>query len=81
MIRIKLLLLLLGLPICLLGQGADTTYTFALEDIRTPASPVFSLLGGEPSSMTRPGTPRGLATTLLSGANLEAWRQIYFGLQ
>ncbi|MCX6142370.1 MAG: hypothetical protein NTZ35_04045 [Ignavibacteriales bacterium] len=37
-------------------------------DLRTPASPAFVLLGIEPSSVERPSTPRALAASLLSAS-------------
>jgi hypothetical protein len=38
----------------------------ALDDLRTPASPAFVLLGIEPSSVERPGTPKAFAVNLAS---------------
>ncbi len=38
----------------------------ALDDLRTPASPAFVLLGIEPSSVERPNTPKAFAVNLAS---------------
>lgn len=38
----------------------------AMEELRAPASPAFTLLGVTPTAIERPSTPRALATSLLS---------------
>ncbi|HXF48794.1 MAG TPA: hypothetical protein VNL73_05145 [Verrucomicrobiae bacterium] len=41
----------------------------SLNDLRTPPSPAFVLLGVEPSSIERPNTPKAFAASLLSAVN------------
>jgi len=60
----KSLLFLLFLPIaCTLSAQ-----TLTLDELRTPPSPAFVLLGVEPSSVERPANPKSLAISLLSAA-------------
>jgi len=40
--------------------------TTTLDNLKTPASPAFELLGVSPTAIARPATPRALATDLLS---------------
>ncbi|CAN5431478.1 hypothetical protein BH09BAC1_BH09BAC1_07960 [soil metagenome] len=61
----KILCVLLA-SLYLSHAAAQEGNEIVLEDMKTPASPVFVLLGSEPTSITRPTTPRGLATSLLS---------------
>ncbi len=49
------------------GLAAQTTQT-NLDELRTPASPVFVLLGVAPSAVERPSTPKALAATLLAAS-------------
>jgi hypothetical protein len=61
---------LLLLPSLALAQGgpiaAANSEPIALNDLKTPASPAFQLLGIAPTDVERPTTPRAFAVSLLS---------------
>src|ERR1043165_3466198 len=56
------------------GRAQDTV---SLDDLKTPVSPGFVLLGVEPASIERPSTPKGLATSLISAAGLSGMKPNY----
>ena len=60
----------IALITALLPLGAqEPPKQIELDYLRTPSSPAFVLLGVSPTSITRPATPRALATELLSSTN------------
>lgn len=52
----------------LLSAPLDAQQNFTLENLKTPSSPAFVILGVEPTSVERPTTPRAFALSLLSPA-------------
>jgi hypothetical protein len=48
------------------GAAQTAADSIALDDLRTPASPAFVLLGDAPSAVERPSTPRALAAAFFS---------------
>jgi hypothetical protein len=58
---------LLFLPIAALD--AQKPSSIELDNLKTPTSPAFELLGVSPTAIARPATPRALATELLSSTN------------
>src|SRR3954463_2557049 len=49
--------------------GAQKPSSIELDNLKTPTSPAFELLGVSPTAIARPATPRALATELLSSTN------------
>ena len=54
------------LPVTLPGQDS---LLVSVDKLKTPSSPAFVLLGVEPTSVERPSTPAGFATTVLNRTN------------
>jgi len=68
LIHIIVLTVLSSTCVLLLAQS-DSSKNGSIDDIRTPPSPAFVLLGIEPSSVELPTTPRALGLSLLSATN------------
>ena len=71
----KTTIVALGLSLALCAaasaQVADTTHTIknSTLDTSVPESPAFTVLGVTPSTITRPASPRQLASSLLNGVD------------
>lgn len=52
----------------LMAQEQDTTF-ITLDDLKTPSSPAFVLMGIEPASIERPTTPKAVSASILSAYN------------
>ncbi|MFC2141999.1 hypothetical protein ACFLR7_03595 [Acidobacteriota bacterium] len=61
-----ILSLVMIFPSLLLSQNQDDESKLELDQLRTPASPGFVLLGVEPSSVEQPRTPKALAFSMLT---------------
>lgn len=57
-------LLILSVSVCLVGQNTNSTDNIKLDELRTPSSPGFSILGLQPTDISRPKSWRSLETTL-----------------